>query len=99
MVSHVGADLAVRGLHLQALDLAGGFVNLEVLQNGLGSLLVLMLDLLGLGVDLLLSLTLSSVKVAGRFDVSLVLEGALVDGEVLIELGSTADQTVDFVAG
>merc|ERR1719498_513671 len=99
MVCHVGADLAVGGLHLQALDLARGIVNLEIFEDGLWSLLVLVLNLLGLGVHLLLSLTLSGVEVASGFNVSLVLEGALEDSHLLIELRSASDQTVDFVAG
>ena len=61
VVSHVGGRGALFALDLQLGDLAG-VVDIEVLKNGLGSLLVLVADLLGLGVNLLLSLLLTTVK-------------------------------------
>ena len=61
VVSHVGGRGALFALNLQLGDLAG-VVDIEVLKNGLGSLFVLVADLLGLGVNLLLSLFLTTVK-------------------------------------
>jgi hypothetical protein len=48
-------------LDLELRDLSG-VVNIEVLKDGLGSLLVLVADLLGLGVYLLLPLLLTTAK-------------------------------------
>ena len=52
---------ALFALDLQLGDLAG-VVDVEILKDSLGSLLVLVADLLGLGVNLLLSLFLTTVK-------------------------------------
>ena len=57
---------ALFALNLELGDLAG-VIDVEVLKDGLGSLLVLVADLLGLGVDLLLSLLLTTVE--GKADV------------------------------
>ena len=57
---------ALFALDLQLGDLAS-VVNVEVLEDSLGSLLVLVADLLGLGVNLLLSLLLTTIK--GQADV------------------------------
>jgi hypothetical protein len=70
MVSHVGCRRALFALDLQLGDLAS-VVNVEVLKDGLGSLLVLVADLLGLGVNLLLSLLLTTVKSQANVDGSL----------------------------
>ena len=70
VVSHVGGRGALFALDLQLGDLAG-VVNIEVLKDGLGSLLVLVADLLGLGVNLLLSLLLTTVKGQAHVDGSL----------------------------
>ncbi len=67
VVSHVCGRGALFALDLQLGDLAG-VINVEVLKDGLGSLLVLVADLLGLGVHLLLSLLLTTVK--GQADVN-----------------------------
>ena len=99
MVSHVGSDLAVGGLHLQSLDLLGGIVDLEVLKDGLGSLLVNVLNFLWLGVNLLLSLSLTGIEIASSLDVGFGDDSSLGEGEGLIELSGTADKTVDFVSG
>jgi len=61
---------ALFALDLQLGDLAS-VVNVEVLKDGLGSLLVLVADLLGLGVNLLLSLLLTTVKSQANVDGSL----------------------------
>ena len=58
---------ALFALDLQLGDLAG-VVDIEVLKDGLGSLLVLVADLLGLGVNLLLSLLLTTVKGKAHVD-------------------------------
>ena len=70
VVSHVGGRRALFALDLQLGDLAS-VVNVEVLKDGLGSLLVLVADLLGLGVNLLLSLLLTTVKSQANVDGSL----------------------------
>ena len=61
---------ALFALDLQLGDLAC-VINIEVLKDGLGSLLVLVADLLGLGVNLLLSLLLTTVKGQAHVDGSL----------------------------
>ena len=61
---------ALFALDLQLGDLAS-VVNVEVLKDCLGSLLVLVADLLGLGVNLLLSLLLTTVKSQANVDGSL----------------------------
>ena len=70
VVSHVGGRGALFALDLQLGDLAG-VVDIEVLKDGLGSLLVLVADLLGLGVNLLLSILLTTVKGQAHVDGSL----------------------------
>ncbi len=67
VISHVGGRGALFALDLQLGDLAG-VVHVEVLKDGLGSLLVLVADLLGLGVNLLLSLLLTTVKCQAHVD-------------------------------
>ena len=67
VVSHVGGGGALLALNLQLGDLAG-VVDIEVLKNGLGSLFVLVADLLGLGVNLLLSLLLTTVEGQAHVD-------------------------------
>ena len=57
-------------LELQLGDLAG-VVDVEVLEDSLGSLFVLVANLLGLGVNLLLSLLLTTVKGQAHVDGSL----------------------------
>ena len=66
VIGHVGSRGALFALNLELSNLAG-VIDVEVLKDGLGSLLVLVLYLLGLGVDLLLSLLLTTVK--GKADV------------------------------
>jgi hypothetical protein len=99
MISHVGSDLAVGGLHLQSLDLLGGIIDLEVLKDGLGSLFVNVLYFLWLGVNLLLSLSLTGIEIACSLDVRFSSDFVFGEGEGLIELSGTADKTVDFVSG
>lgn len=67
---------ALLALDLELGNLAG-VVDVEVLKKGLGSLLVLVLYLLGLGVDLLLPLLLSSAKLHHDVDGSLYTFGKL----------------------
>ena len=76
VVSHVGAytseehlltSRALLAFNLELCDLAG-VVDIEVLKDGLGSLLVLVADLLGLGVDLLLPLLLSTAQSQNQVD-------------------------------
>ena len=85
VVGHVGTS-GVWRLLLQSLDLAGSVIDGEVLEESLWSLLVDMLDLLWGGVNLLLSLSLTTVK--GHVDGAdaLVLNTA-VDDELLVSKG------------
>ena len=62
MLGHVGSGRAVGALLLQFLDFAVS-LNREVLEEGLGALLVFVGDLLGGGVDLLFSLSLTTLGV------------------------------------
>ena len=94
MVGHVGGDLALSALVLELLDLARG-LNVVVLKEGKGSLLVDVLDLLGLGVDLLLSLSLTTVKLDEGVDAALGLEASLLNGEAILKGGGVEDKSVN----
>jgi len=61
MISHVSTSSVWR-LLFQSLDLAGGIINGEILKEGLWSLLVDMLNFLWGSVNLLLSLSLTTIK-------------------------------------
>lgn len=98
MLGHVGGGRAVGALLLQFLDLTVS-LNREVLKEGLGALLVGVLDLLGGGVDLLFSLSLTTLGVNESIDNALVLEAALGKGVFTLELSGTEDDTVDGVLG
>lgn len=93
MLGHVGSGRAVGALLLQFLDLAVS-LNREVLEEGLGALLVGVLDLLGGGVDLLFSLSLTTLGVDESVDDALVLEASLSKSVFTLELSSTEDDTV-----
>ena len=94
MVGHVGGDLTVGVLHLQPLDLAVA-LDVVVFEESLGSLAVLVLDLLGLGVDLLLSLPLATVEGDEGVDAALGLETSLLKGHGLLKRGSVEHESVD----
>ena len=96
MVSHVGGNLALVALVLQLLDLARS-LDVVVLKECELSLAVLVLDLLGLGVNLLLSLTLATVKGNEGVNAALGLEASLSEGEGLLEVGSVENKSVDGV--
>ena len=81
---------------LEFLDLAVGLNNV-VLESGHGALLVLVADLLGLGVDLLFALTLTTLKIHEGNHVALGGEAALIDGGFVSKDGGTADKSVDCV--
>ena len=98
MLSHVGAGRASGGLLLELLDLAVS-LNREVLEDGLGALLVGVLDLLGGGVDLLFALTLATLGVNQGVDGALALEASSGDGVFSAELGGTENNAVDFAFG
>lgn len=93
MLGHVGSGRAVGALLLQFLDLAVS-LNREVLEEGLGALLVGVLDLLGGGVDLLFSLSLTTLGVDESVDDALVLEASLGKSVFTLELSGTEDDTV-----
>ena len=80
MVSHVGGNLALVAFGLQPLDLAAS-LDVVVLEQSKGSLLVLVLYLLGLGVHLLLSLPLAAIEGNESIDSALSLQASLVDRE------------------
>ena len=88
-------DLLTRGalftLNLQLGDLAC-VVDVEVLKDGLGSLLVLVADLLGLGVNLLLSLLLTTAEAKNHVNGGLILETKGLNGALSVEDGKTVDQ-------
>lgn len=96
MLSHVGSWWARLALKLQFLHLTVG-LNGEVLKDGLGALLVGVLDLLWGGVDLLFSLSLTTLSVNESGDGALGLEAASLNGELVLKLGGTEDNTVDGV--
>lgn len=96
MVSHEPA-LTLGGLLLE-LDNLTGSINLEVLEGGLGSLLVDVLDLLWLGVNLLLSLSLTTIKVVVDNDVGLGGDALLVEGGGVVEDGGTVHEVIALVA-
>merc|ERR1719188_1068404 len=94
MVSHVGADIALGALVFQTADLAGR-LNVVVLEESEGSLSVLVLYLLGLGVDLLLSLTLATVKGDVHVDGALSHKAGLLEGHAVLKRGSAEGESVD----
>jgi len=98
VLSHVGGRGALGALLLELLDLAGS-LNGEVFEESLGALLVLVGDSLGGGVHLLLALTLSSLGVNHSGNSALLGEASFLKGELLSELGSASDETVNSVFG
>jgi len=70
VISHVGGRGALFAFDLELNNLAS-VVNVEVLEDGLGSLLVFVADLLGLGVNLLLSLFLTTTEAQNHVDCGL----------------------------
>ena len=96
VLSHVGSRRASGAFLLQLLDLTVG-LNREVLKNGLGALLVSVGDLLGCGVDLLLSLSLATLGVNESGDSGLGLETTSLNRGGVLELSGTEDDTVDTV--
>lgn len=84
MLGHVGTG-SRWGLLLQSLDLSGGIVNLEVLEKGLWSSLMLVLDLLWGGVNLLLSLSLTTVKRHVDGALSLIHDSAINEELLVLE--------------
>ena len=70
MISHISSRRALLALNLELNNLAS-VVNVEVFEDGLGSLLVLVCNSLGLGVDLLLSLLLTTAKAKNHVDCGL----------------------------
>jgi hypothetical protein len=96
MVSHVGGDLALVALVLQLLDLARS-LNVVVVEESLGSLLVLVLYLLGLGVDLLLSLSLTTIESDEGVNRALGLEACLLKSKLLDEGSSVENESIDGV--
>lgn len=79
---------------LQLLDLATG-LNVVVFDEGHWSLSVLVRNLLGLGVNLLLSLTLTTFEIHEGNDVALGLEACLFNGALVKEHGSVENETID----
>ena len=96
MVSHE-PSLSLSGLLLELDDLSG-VIDLEVVKGLLGSLLVDMLDLLWLGVDLLLSLSLTSIKIVVDDDHGLGGDASLVEALGVVEDGGAVHEVVALVA-
>ena len=94
MLSHEGTGRALGALLLELLDLTVS-LNGEVFQNGLGALLVGVSDLLGGGVDLLFALTLATLGINESVDGGLGLETGFSNGELVVELSGTENDTVD----
>ena len=82
---------ALFALDLQLGDLAG-VVDVEILKDSLGSLLVLVADLLGLGVNLLLSLLLTTAKAEDHVNGRLILKAEGLNGALTVEDSQTVDQ-------
>ena len=74
---------ALFALDLQLGDLAG-VVDIEVLEDSLGSLLVLVADLLGLGVNLLLSLLLTTAEAEHHVNGGLLLKAEGLNGALAV---------------
>jgi len=81
-------------LLLQLLDLATG-LNVVVVDEGHWSLSVLVGDLLGLGVNLLLSLTLTTFEIHEGNNVALGLEASLINGALVKEDGCVENKTIN----
>ena len=96
MVSHVGGDLALVALVLQLLDFAR-ILNVVVVEKGQVSLLVRVLYLLGLGVDLLLSLLLTTIEGNKSVNAALSLESGLGKSELLLKGGGVENESIDRV--
>jgi len=79
---------------LQLLDLATG-LNVVVVDEGHWSLSVLVGDLLGLGVNLLLSLTLTTFEIHEGNNVALGLEASLINGALVKEDGCVENKTIN----
>jgi len=73
MISHVGTS-SLWGLLFESSDLHGSILNREVGEEGLWSSLMLMLDWLGGGVRLSLSLLLTTIKGHMNGDLSFIFD-------------------------
>ena len=91
VVSHVGGRGALFALDLQLGDLAG-VVDVEVLEDSLGSLFVLVANLLGLGVNLLLSLLLTTAEAEDHIDGGLLLKAKGLNGALTVKDSETVDK-------
>ena len=94
VVSHVGSNLALGALVLELLDFTGS-LDVVVFEEGKGSLLVNVLYLLGLGVNLLLSLSLTTVELNHHVDAALGHETGLIDGHCIVKSCSVEHKSVD----
>ena len=97
VVSHVATRLGHGALVFETADLAGGLDSV-VVEDGHGlSFLMLVLYLLGLGVDLLLSLSLATIEGNKSVDAALGLKAGLLKGLSVLESGSVEHQSVNRV--
>jgi hypothetical protein len=96
VVGHEGprAALGVGALLAEAGDLAGGVVDLVELEHGELHLLVLVLDLLGLGVRLLLALLGSSAEAEHQVQRRLLLDVVVGEGAAVLELLAGEDEAL-----
>jgi len=87
-----GAALGVGALLAEAGDLAGGVVHLVELEHGELHLLVLVLDLLGLGVRLLLALLGASPQAEHQVQRRLLLDVVVGQGAPILQLLAGEDE-------
>ena len=94
MVGHEGtrAAVGVGALLAEAGDLTGGVVDLVELQDGELHLLMLVLDLLGLGVGLLLALLGATAEAEHQVEGGLLLDVVVGEGAAVLELLAGEDE-------
>jgi hypothetical protein len=96
VVGHEGAGAAVGvgALLAEAGHLAGGVVHLVELEEGELDLLVLVLDLLGLGVRLLLALLGAAAEAEHQVESGLLLDVVVGEGAAVLELLAGEDEAL-----
>ena len=96
MVGHEGpgAALGVGALLPEPGDLAGGVVDLVELKNAELDLLVLVLDLLGLGVGLLLALLGAATEAEDEVKRGLLLDVVVGEGASVLKLLAGEDEAL-----
>jgi len=95
MISHEGSStaLSIRALLPQSLDFAA-IINLVELKDSKLNLLLLVLDLLGLGVGLLLSLLGTTPQPKHQVESGLLLDVVVSERAAILELFSSENETL-----